>query len=102
VEADATVGRRHLPIVAGRRASSIVYGAFLAAAYLTIIAGVALGLLPLASLLGLLALILAVPSAIGAYRYADDPEKLGPYMGYNVLLNILTPVLVAIGLFIGV
>jgi 1,4-dihydroxy-2-naphthoate octaprenyltransferase len=102
VEADKTVGRRHLPIVIGRRSSSIVYGALLVAAYLSIVAGVALGLLPFACLLGLLMLVLAVPTAIGVYRYADDLEKLAPYMGYNVLMNVATPVLMAIGLFIGV
>ena len=31
----------------------------------------------------------------------DDIEKLIPALGMNVLLNIVTPVLVAIGLFIG-
>jgi 1,4-dihydroxy-2-naphthoate octaprenyltransferase len=46
-------------------------------------------------------LVLAVPTAIGVYRYADDLEKLAPYLGYNVLMNVATPVLVAIGLFIG-
>ena len=102
LEADETVGRRHLPIVIGRRTSSVVYGAFLVAAYLAIVVGVALGLLPFASLLGLLTLVLAVPSAMGAYRYADDLEKLAPYMGYNVLMNVATPVLMAIGLFIEV
>ncbi|MFC2031341.1 prenyltransferase [Chloroflexota bacterium] len=102
VEADETVGRRHLPIVVGRRSSSIVYGAFLGSAYLSIVAGVVLGLLPLSSLLGLLMLILAVPTGIGVYRYAEDLEKLAPYLGHNVLMNVVTPVLVAIGLFIGI
>ncbi len=35
-----TNGQRHFPIVIGRRASSIIYGAFLLLAYLTIIFGV--------------------------------------------------------------
>lgn len=102
VEADETVGRRHLPIVIGRRTSSMVYGAFLAAVFLAIVVGIALGLLPFACLLGLLMLVLAVPTAVGVYRYADDLEKLAPYLGYNVLMNVATPVLMAIGLFIGV
>jgi 1,4-dihydroxy-2-naphthoate octaprenyltransferase len=100
VEADKTVGRRHYPIVIGRKASSIIYGAFLLGSYLSIIAGWALGYLPPLALLGLLTLPLAVVAAIGAYRYAEDIGKLVPYLGYNVLLNILTPLLVAIGLFV--
>jgi hypothetical protein len=34
------------------------------------------------------------------YRYAEDLANLLRYMGFNVLLNILTPVLMAIGLLI--
>ena len=53
VEADRSVGRRHLPIVIGCRPSSIVYGLFLAAAYLSIVVGVLVEVLPPAALLGL-------------------------------------------------
>jgi hypothetical protein len=36
----------------------------------------------------------------GSITYAEDIQNLIPLMGKNVLVNILTPVLVAIGLFI--
>ena len=101
VEADRSVGRRHFPILIGRRASSLIYGAFLLSAYLTIVAGVYLGCLPPISLIGLMTIALAVPSFVGAYRYAEDIKKLIPYMGLNVMINIATPVLVAVGLFVG-
>jgi 1,4-dihydroxy-2-naphthoate octaprenyltransferase len=100
VEADRSVGRRNLPILIGRQRSSIVYALFLAATYLSMVAGVWLGHLPAAVLLGLLTLPLAVLAAIGVYRHANDLPKLLRYMGFNVLLNILTPVLMAIGLLI--
>jgi 1,4-dihydroxy-2-naphthoate octaprenyltransferase len=99
-EADETVGRRHLPIVAGKRTSSIVYVAFLLAAYLSIIVGVVLRRLPAASLLGLATLIIAIPLAIGAYRHAEDMEQLMPFLARNVLVNIATPILLAAGLLI--
>jgi len=38
---------------------------------------------------------------VGAFRYAEDIKKLIPYMGLNVIITIVTPVLVAIGLFVG-
>jgi 1,4-dihydroxy-2-naphthoate octaprenyltransferase len=100
VEVDQAVGRRNLPIVIGRQASSVIYGLFLLATYLSIVAGVWLGYLPALSLLGLLTLPLAVITAVGVYRYAEDLPRLMPYMGFNVLLNIATPVLMAIGLLI--
>lgn len=100
VEADESVGRRHYPIVIGRRASSLIFEAFLVGTYLAIIVGWALGLLPAAALLGLLTVVIAVPVGIGAYRNADDMEKLMPSLGLNVLLIVLTPILVAVGLLI--
>ncbi|PIP36021.1 MAG: prenyltransferase [Desulfobacterales bacterium CG07_land_8_20_14_0_80_52_14] len=99
VEADRSVGRRHLPILIGRRGSSLVYGGFLLAAYLTILLGVLLNLLPNLSLLGLMTLALALPAALGAYRHADNIPRLIPIMILNVIINIVTPMLMAIGLF---
>jgi 1,4-dihydroxy-2-naphthoate octaprenyltransferase len=99
-EADRSVGRRHLPIVVGRKTSSLVYDAFLLLTYLSIAAGVWLGTLPTAGLLGLIPLVVAVPTMAGVYRYAENMEKLMPYLGLNVLLNIATPMLLAIGLLV--
>jgi len=101
VEADRSVGRKHWPIVVGRHTSSLIYGAFLLFAYLAIIVGVYLGYLPVTSLIGLITLALAVPAFRGAVRYADEIRQLVPSLGQNVLINLITPVLVAIGLFIG-
>jgi 1,4-dihydroxy-2-naphthoate octaprenyltransferase len=100
MEADKSVGRRHYPIIAGRKISSFIYTAFLLGAYLVILLGVAFNLLPKFSLLGLLTLVLAVPVIRSVLRYADDIPHLIPALGQNVLINLLTPVLVAVGLFI--
>jgi 1,4-dihydroxy-2-naphthoate octaprenyltransferase len=100
VEADRMVRRRHYPILIGRRASSMIYVGFLAGAYLAIVLGVALSLLPAWALLGLLTVVLAVPAARTAYQYADDIQRLVPAMGQNVLINILTPILMAVGLIV--
>jgi 1,4-dihydroxy-2-naphthoate octaprenyltransferase len=101
VEADRSVGRRHYPIVIGRRASSLIYGAFLLCAFLSIVLGVELGHLPRTCLIGLIALVLAVPTFVGARRHADDVTRLIPFLSLNVMIAIATPVLVAIGLFLG-
>jgi 1,4-dihydroxy-2-naphthoate octaprenyltransferase len=101
VEADHSIGRRHFPIILGRKGSSLIYGTILLLAYLSIVLGVMLGYLPRTSLIGLLTLFIAVPVIIGAYRSAESVEKLVPYLGLNVIINIVTPVLVAIGLFLG-
>lgn len=100
MEADRQVGRRHLPIVIGRQASSRVYIAFLALTYLSLIASVAAGYLPVWALIGMATLLFAISSGKGAYLFADDIGKLIPHMGQNVMINLLTPLLTAIGLFI--
>lgn len=100
VEADRSIGRKHYPITLGRHTSSYIYTAFLALAYLSIVIGVILGLLPLPALLGLLTVILAVPTARTAITHSDDIPKLIPAMGMNVLINIFTPILTAIGLLL--
>lgn len=100
VEADKTVGRRHFPIMIGRHLSSLIFSAFLVLTYVVILAGVFLSILPPGSLLGLGSLVLAIPLLKGSIDHADDIQNLIPYMGKNVLVNLLTPVLVAIGIFI--
>ncbi len=100
VDADRIVARRHYPIVIGRRPSSLIYGSFMLLAFLAIVAGVSLGLLPLATLVALVMLLAAVPTAIGAYRQAEHTDKLVPYLKLNVLICIVTPVLMAVGLFL--
>jgi 1,4-dihydroxy-2-naphthoate polyprenyltransferase len=101
VEADRSIGRKHLPIVVGRRTSSLIYSAFLLLAYLAILSGAYLHYLPKASLLGLLTILIAAPVSVNVFRHAEDIQKLIPLMGLNVIIIILTPTLVGIGLLIG-
>ena len=99
VEADRQVGRRHLPIVIGRRHSASVYSLLAAASYLLLLLGVALGALPWQSLLGLLSLPLLLKILPGIFRLADKPRELAPYLGLNVLLCHLYPLLLSAGLY---
>jgi 1,4-dihydroxy-2-naphthoate octaprenyltransferase len=101
VEADRSIGRRHYPITIGRQKSSLIYVSFLGLAYLSILIGVLINLLPPTALIGLITLVIAVPTAMRAYRHAEDLENLIPALGMNVLINILTPTLTAVGLFLG-
>ncbi len=101
VEADRTVGRRHFPIQVGCKASGHIYIAFLVLTYVVIAGGVAFGYLPLFALLGLLTLLLAVPVIRSVAKNSENVPALIPAMGQNVLINLLTPVLLAIGLLIG-
>jgi 1,4-dihydroxy-2-naphthoate octaprenyltransferase len=101
VEADQTVGRKHFPITLGRKASSTLYGVLLLLAYATIAAGVILKLLPVACLIALVSALLAWRVYRGVRQAADNVPSLIPFMGQNVVINLATPALVALGLLIG-
>lgn len=101
LEPDASVGRRHLLILWGRKTGARVYAFFLAGTYVTIIAGYLAGLFPAASLISLATAVIAVQTARGALRHGGDIPALTPYLGKNVVLTLLTPLLLAVGLVLG-
>ena len=100
VEADRQFGRDHLLIRIGRPSGAVVYNVFLVLAYVSIIAGYILNVLPWGALFGLATVIIAVPLMRGVVRYADNIPGLLPFMVKNVLINISTPMLVAAGIFL--
>lgn len=101
VEADQSIGRKHYPITVGLHTSSLIYGALLLLAYLSVVVGVILNLLPPFCLLSLLTAILAWRAFQGAYRNAENIPALIPSMGMNVIVNISTPLILSLGLFLG-
>ncbi|MFO8111479.1 MAG: prenyltransferase [Desulfosalsimonadaceae bacterium] len=101
---DSDAGRRHLMIVFGKKAGAIVYGFFLAGAYLSVVSAWLAGWFPAWALACFLTLPLAVHSGIGIAGHSDSDaalEELLPYMGRNVIITLLTPALLAVGLIIG-
>ena len=100
VNADKTVGRKHFPITLGRKKASLIYSLFLLLTFVTIIYGYINNNFPTASLLGLLTVVIAFPLSIGTYKNADNIKNLIPFMGLNVIINIVTPILLAVSFFI--
>lgn len=100
VEADREVGRAHLLVRNGPEAGRVVYAVMLVAAYLSLLAGVTLDVLPIGALLGMLTAPLGLFVARGVWRRFNDIEALLPCMGMNVLINLATPVLMAVGVLL--
>lgn len=100
VDADRRAGRRNLPILIGRQASSLIYGGLLLLAFVSLAAAVRIGLLPPAGLVGLLGAAIALPAFIGAYRYARDTHRLIPYMALNAAAAIVSPLLISAALLV--
>jgi 1,4-dihydroxy-2-naphthoate octaprenyltransferase len=101
VEADRAGARRHLLITQGRQTSAKVYAGLIIATYLWIIASVAFKIFPLTALLGLLTLPVAVKTVRGVLKNYDNIDNLVPFMGQNVMIVLLTPLLVGVGIMVG-
>jgi len=100
VEADRWAGRNHLLLAWGTRAGVGVYGAFLFAAYASLVISVLLDILPVWVLLSLLTLPVAAVAFRGLQRHFDEVPKLIPYMAKHVMLTLLTPLLAALGILL--
>ncbi|ACV27196.1 prenyltransferase [Kangiella koreensis] len=101
VEADKSIGRKHLPIVIGFEKSAWALGSFYLLAYLTVILSVLAKILPVYCLLALVTVPLSWKAFHGAKNFKVDASQLIPAMGMNVAVTLLIPVLLAVGLFIG-
>ena len=101
LEADRSVGRKNLPVIAGLKTSALVFALFIVFAYMAIAAGVLLGLLPALSFIGTATILLSIPAVIGAFKNNNNIPKLIPAMGLNVVINLATPLLLAVGIFWG-
>jgi 1,4-dihydroxy-2-naphthoate octaprenyltransferase len=94
---DAKAGKRTLITRMTPGGSIIGYGVLMAAAYLAIVAGVAAGVLPWPTLLGLL----TVPMAWRAYRrlrrHHAYPYRLIPANAYTIFTHLFTGLLMTVG-----
>jgi 1,4-dihydroxy-2-naphthoate octaprenyltransferase len=101
IEADRSIGRKHFPIVIGAKASSWLFGLLLVLTYITVIIGIILRLLPNFCVLALLTAFWARHAYLDSRKNAENDSYSLRSMGINVVINLVTPVLLAIGLFIG-
>jgi 1,4-dihydroxy-2-naphthoate octaprenyltransferase len=101
IKADSSVGRNHFPIAYGIKLSNIIYGFFSLATAAAIIIYIALGYLPVLSLIALLPMPLALFSLSGAIRYGENIGNHPQYLGANVAVTILIPMLLGISMIYG-
>jgi len=101
IDADRSTGRKHFPIVIGTKASSWLFGLLLLLTYITVVIGIILRLLPNFCVLALLTAFLATRAYRDSRKNAENDSYSVRSMGINVVINVVTPVLLALGLFIG-
>ncbi|EPC03940.1 hypothetical protein L861_01170 [Litchfieldella anticariensis FP35 = DSM 16096] len=101
VEADHAVGRRHLPIVLGRKGAAKVVTVVLLGAYLLLVMAILSGLLPILAGLALLPLPAATWIAWRLPHALIDVEALSRVLGVNVVTLLATLALLGAGLWWG-
>ena len=96
IDADRRAGRITFPMKMGLPLTLQVFDLFLLSAYGLLVMLVALQWLPPLALLGLITLIFAMPMLLNLRRFrAGNHERLLPALGMNVVINLLTPALIA-------
>jgi len=101
IEADASVGRNHFPIAYGVSRSNLAYAIFALATSAIIVIYVLLGYLPAMSFIALLPMPLAFLALYGAIKYRENIGNYPHYLGANVGVAILTPLLLGLSIMIG-
>lgn len=94
---DAKAGKRTLPVRWSEVAVIRGWDAAAAAAFLAVAAGVAIGLLPVPTLIALLAIPLARQVHGGLVRFYDNPYALMASMGANIQLHMTVGALLLVG-----
>jgi len=98
IQADKDVGRNHLPIAYGIKVSNMVYAFFVVMTMLVITFCVSIGRFPTLSLIALLPLPLAFYALSGAIKYGITIGDYPKYLGANVAVAIVTPLLLGVSL----
>ncbi len=99
-EVDVTVGRRTLPITAGKKKAAYFFSFFTVLVYLWIAGAVFCRYMPVYTLVSFVTLPLAFKVIKGSFRY-DEREVFLKAMGQNVFLILAVQALIAVGYIAG-
>lgn len=98
-EADKKIGRFNVLMLLGKRGGARIFNGFLVLSLLMLIIAYTFTALPKTLLIALLASVLALPLFKTVASQHHNIDKLLPALGMNVIINLLTPLLMAGGLF---
>ena len=96
--ADKAVDRFNIIMKLGIKRSLTIFSVFTGLAFVTLVLAQLAFNLPNLVWLGLLGGLIALPMLKISLNAAENVDKLMPALGMNVIINLLTPALVAVGL----
>ena len=95
--ADKAAGKRTIVVMLGRRRAVPGYVAMIVVAYLSILLGVLVGLLPWPTVLAFLSLPLAYKGVQGIRQFHDEASRLVPTCAVTIQMHIATALLFTLG-----
>ena len=95
--ADKAVGKRTWVVRLGRPHATHLYAVLMAVPYVTVLAAVAAGTLPVTTLIALISLPLAVQAVRVAYRWHSQPVELAPANALTIIIHLSTGLLLTLG-----
>lgn len=99
-EADFSVERKNVVIIYGKKASIRIYRLFMICTFIVIILSVFLKIIPLFSLSGLVPLIITIIKMEAQKDVLERHSSLTSFLSTNAFTVLLTPSLIAAGLFL--
>jgi 1,4-dihydroxy-2-naphthoate octaprenyltransferase len=99
---DAKAGKRTLPVRLSKGAVIAGYTMAIAATYLSIVAGVAFGLLPVPTVIALATIPIALKVRKGIEEHYESPYTLMAVMGQGVNLHLFTGMLLVVAYVIAI
>ncbi len=94
--ADASTGKNTLVVRLGKEKGSRLFAIVMLSAYVPILAGVAAGLMPRWTLLGLASLPMALKAIQVASAAHDDPRSMTPANGSTILAHLATGIILTL------
>jgi 1,4-dihydroxy-2-naphthoate octaprenyltransferase len=101
IDADKSIGRNHFPIAFGIKASNSAFALFTVCSTLLICFYISEKLLPTMSAIALIPQALAYVALYGAIKFGANIGQQPKYLACNVACALLTPLALAISIFIG-
>jgi len=98
LQADREIGRHNILMLLGKRTGARIFNGFLLLSLLMLLLAVFSSSLPKTVLIALIAFLLAVPLFKLVSQHYATLDKLMPALAMNVIINLLTPLLMAAGL----
>ncbi|MBA6254973.1 MULTISPECIES: prenyltransferase [unclassified Colwellia] len=100
IDADKSIGRNHFPIAFGIKASNSIFALFSVCSTLLILFYISQNILPALSALALIPQMLAYIALYGAIKFGASIGQQPKYLAYNIACTLLTPLTIAITVFI--